>query len=121
MTLVRGNDAEVSVLVPAKDEAENLPEFLKQCEAVLRDVPYACEVVVVDDGSSDETPAVLEALKSEHHFLRVVTHRSRRGIAKALNARGIKTLRKGTGTWSHVAVSRVLASTGHPSISCTPK
>ena len=45
---------------------------------------------------------------------------SMRGIAKALNARGIKPLRKG-GAWSHVAVLRVLTSTGHPSISCTPK
>ena len=37
---------------------------------------------------------------------------STRGIAKALNARGVKTLRKGTGMWSHVAVSRVIAACG---------
>ena len=34
---------------------------------------------------------------------------SMRRIAQALNARGIKPLRKG-GTWSHVAVSRVIAA-----------
>jgi len=88
MTLARGNEAEVSVLVPAKDEAENLPEFVRQCAEALREVPYACEVVVVDDGSGDDTPAVLNALQSEYGFLRVVTHRSRRGIAEALRSAG---------------------------------
>ena len=88
MTLARGNEAEVSVLVPAKDEAENLPEFVRQCAEALREVPYACEVVVVDDGSGDDTPAVLDALQSEYGFLRVVTHRSRRGIAEALRSAG---------------------------------
>ncbi len=88
MSLARGNEAEVSVLVPANDEAENLPEFLKQCEEALRDVPYSCEVVVVDDGSDDDTPAVLESLRSRYEFLRVVTHRSRRGIADALRSAG---------------------------------
>jgi glycosyltransferase involved in cell wall biosynthesis len=86
MTLTRSNEAEVSVLVPANNEAENLPEFVRQCEEALRDVPYSCEVVVVDDGSGDETPAVLESLQTEHGFLRVVTHRSRRGIAEALRS-----------------------------------
>jgi glycosyltransferase involved in cell wall biosynthesis len=89
MTLARsGGRVEVSVLVPAKDEAENLPEFLKQCAEAFRDVPYACEVVVVNDGSDDDTEAVLSRLAGEHPFLRVVTHRSQRGIADALKSAG---------------------------------
>ena len=42
---------EVSVLVPAHDEAENLPELLRQMREALGPLPYAAEVVVVDDGS----------------------------------------------------------------------
>lgn len=80
--------AELSVLVPAKDEAENLPEFLKQCADALVGVPYGCEVVVVDDGSEDATPEVLEQLQQQHAFLRVVTHRTQRGIADALRSAG---------------------------------
>lgn len=87
MTLARRTgEAEVSVLVPAKDEAENLPEFVEQCAAALRDTPYSCELVVVNDGSVDETAGVLERLTREHEFLRVVTHRSQRGIADALKS-----------------------------------
>lgn len=81
-----GDRAEVSVLVPAKDEGENLPEFLRQCAEALGGEPYPCEVVVVNDGSEDDSAAVLERLRATHPFLRVVTHRVRRGIADALRS-----------------------------------
>ncbi len=77
---------EVSILVPAADEAENLPEFLRQTREVLLPLPYSCEVVVVDDGSTDDTAAVLQRLAAQHAFLRIVTHRARRGIADALKS-----------------------------------
>ena len=80
---------DVSVLVPAKDEAENLPTFLAQCEAAFREVPFAAEVVVVDDGSTDETPQVLAALGPRYPFLRALRHRSQQGIAEALHTAGL--------------------------------
>ncbi|MBI3982991.1 MAG: glycosyltransferase [Gemmatimonadetes bacterium] len=79
---------DVSVLVPAKDEAENLPEFVKQCAEALRGTPYPCELIVVNDGSEDDTGPVLEQLAAEYVFLRVVTHRARLGIADALKSGG---------------------------------
>ncbi len=75
---------EVSVLVPAKDEAENLPEFVRQAREALLPLPYACEIVVIDDGSRDGTADILRELAAKHPFLRVVSHRSQRGIADAL-------------------------------------
>ena len=75
---------DVSVLVPAKDEAENLPLFMQQAADAFRGSTVAYEVIVVDDGSVDATPAVLEDLKHRYAFLRSVRHRSRRGIADAL-------------------------------------
>ncbi len=89
MTLAADSDAvEVSVLVPAKDEAENLAEFLRQCKDALEPLPYACEVVVVNDGSTDDTAAVLDELRPTYAFLRTVTHRAQRGIADALKSAG---------------------------------
>jgi glycosyltransferase involved in cell wall biosynthesis len=87
MTLAANTDpVEVSVLVPAKDEAENLPEFVRQCAEALEPQPFACEVVVIDDGSADGTADLLQDLGREHGFLRVVTHRTSRGIADALKS-----------------------------------
>jgi glycosyltransferase involved in cell wall biosynthesis len=77
---------EVSVLVPAKDEAENLPEFVRLAREALLPLPYACEVVIVDDGSHDATPRVLAEIAAKHPFVRIVTHRAQRGIADALKS-----------------------------------
>lgn len=77
---------EVSVLVPAKDEADNLPEFVRQARDAFLPLPYAVEVVVIDDGSRDGSAAALRALAAQHPFVRVVTHRSQRGIADALKS-----------------------------------
>jgi glycosyltransferase involved in cell wall biosynthesis len=76
---------DVSVLVPAKDEAENLPLFMElAAEAFARTPDVHYEVVVIDDGSVDDTWRVLQELESQYHFLHAVRHRSRRGIADAL-------------------------------------
>jgi len=72
------------VLVPAKDEAENLPLFMELAAAAFAGSPYSYEVVVIDDGSVDRTWAVLEQLAEQYPFLRLARHRSRRGIADAL-------------------------------------
>ncbi|MGH7700223.1 MAG: DPM/DPG synthase family glycosyltransferase [Gemmatimonadales bacterium] len=85
MSLASGHTApDVSVLVPAKDEADNLAEFVRQAREALLPLPYACEVVIVDDGSVDGSADVLRELTARHAFVRAVAHRSRRGIADAL-------------------------------------
>jgi glycosyltransferase involved in cell wall biosynthesis len=75
---------DVSVLVPARDEAENLPAFLAQCADVFARAQERYEVIVIDDGSRDATPAVLADAARKYPFLRSVRHRSGRGIADAL-------------------------------------
>ena len=79
---------QVSVLVPAKDEAENLPEFVAQAAQALDAAPFTAEVVVVDDGSADATPQVLAELAARYPFLRWERHRTRQGIADALRTAG---------------------------------
>ncbi|HEX6629898.1 MAG TPA: glycosyltransferase family 2 protein [Gemmatimonadaceae bacterium] len=75
---------DVSVLVPAKDEAENLPLFMEQAEVAFARAAARYEVVVIDDGSTDDSWRVLQELAGRYPFLRPVRHRTRRGIADAL-------------------------------------
>jgi glycosyltransferase involved in cell wall biosynthesis len=75
---------DVSVLVPAKDEAENLPLFIEQAAEALGGHDATYEVIIVDDGSHDESPQILERLAEEYPWLRFVRHRAQRGIADAL-------------------------------------
>lgn len=79
---------DVSLLVPAKDEAENLPEFVRLCGEYLATGRFTFEVVIVNDGSRDQSAEVLADLAKRHAFLRVVTHRRQRGIADALTSAG---------------------------------
>jgi GT2 family glycosyltransferase len=58
----------LSVVIPTRDRAQLIRDVL---EALLDD-PAVSEVVVVDDGSTDETPAVLEAAARETEELRVI-------------------------------------------------
>jgi glycosyltransferase involved in cell wall biosynthesis len=51
--------ASISCVVPAYNEAANLPLLLEQLTAELRALASAWEVIVVDDGSKDATPAAM--------------------------------------------------------------
>ena len=77
-------DVQVSVLVPAKDEAGNLSLFMEQAAAAFADSDIRYEVIVIDDGSEDDSWTVLERLATQYSFLRLARHRVRRGIADAL-------------------------------------
>ena len=81
---VRAFRPRISVLVPAMDEAENLPIFLELCAVSLAGESAGYEVIVIDDGSTDATHEVLGDLSARYPFLRSVRHRARRGIADAL-------------------------------------
>jgi dolichol-phosphate mannosyltransferase len=63
----------VSVLIPAKNEASNLTPLLQEIRSALVGEDY--EVIVVDDGSTDNTVAELRALKRDgFHQLRIIRH-----------------------------------------------
>jgi glycosyltransferase involved in cell wall biosynthesis len=75
---------DVSVLVPAKDEAANLPAFMEEAVAAFAGTGITFEVVVIDDGSRDDSWAVLGQLVTCYPFLRRIRHRRQQGIADAL-------------------------------------
>src|SRR5689334_12428794 len=60
----------VSVVAPMLDEEGTAAEFYKRVCAALEGVPF--ELVVVDDGSSDETPGILAALAERDPRVKVV-------------------------------------------------
>ena len=62
-TLPVAATATLSVVVPAFNEQEVLPEFHRRLAAVLDGLAIAAEVVYVNDGSSDSTWALLNTLR----------------------------------------------------------
>lgn len=78
----------ISIVVPAYNEQEVLSDFLEEV-AKLANRESNIEVVVVDDGSSDNTATILEDAKKKYPFLRVITHEVNKGLGAAL-ATGFK-------------------------------
>ncbi len=70
----------VSLVIPAHNEAENLPRVLRAARTVLAALGDDYEIVLVDDGSTDATVAVARAeMGDEVARLRVVTHSRKSG------------------------------------------
>ena len=77
----------LSVFFPAYNDAPSIPGLVRDTFAVLREHVADYEVIVVNDGSRDETPKVLEELRREFEpYLRIVTHPVNRGYGGALRS-----------------------------------
>lgn len=75
----------LSVFFPAYNDAPSLPTLLETTFKTLRAVAEDYEVIVVNDGSHDDTAAVLEQLRVKYSpHLRVITHPRNRGYGAAL-------------------------------------
>ena len=74
----------LSVVLPAHNEAENLPVVVPEVISTLPIFTAKFEVIVVDDGSGDDTAKVLEELSRKHPELCVRRHQVNRGYGAAL-------------------------------------
>jgi len=84
----------LSVVLPVRDgENRIVPRVIRVLEAIADLTNEASEVIVVDDGSKDATPEVLDELKSRYPQVRVVRH----GRPRGLEAAGQTGLEKATG------------------------
>ncbi|PWV58922.1 glycosyltransferase family 2 protein [Plasticicumulans acidivorans] len=76
---------DLSVVVPVHNEAENIDPLLDEIAAAL-DGRFEYEIVYVNDGSLDETPARLAAAQQRLPQLRVITHRRACGQSTAVHS-----------------------------------
>lgn len=83
---------EYSVVIPLKNEAENIGELIEELEPVMHDLHAPWELICVDDGSSDNTLQVLQALKKQKPYLRIVAFEHNYGQTSAFDA-GFRTSR----------------------------
>ena len=83
---------ELSIVIPALDEEDNLAPLVEQVRQVVIDAGVDAELIIVDDGSTDGTLAKLLVLAEQYPWLRPL-HRARPlGQSAALHA-GIQAAR----------------------------
>lgn len=78
-------DALISIVIPCRNEAENLPLLLDEIEAAMAGRTF--EVIVVDDGSADATPSVLAGQAASRPFpVRHLRHEKSAGQSLAVRS-----------------------------------
>jgi glycosyltransferase involved in cell wall biosynthesis len=75
----------ISVVVPLYNEAESLPELVSWNKRVMEKHGFSYEIILVDDGSSDESWEVIESLVSQSEAVRGIKFRRNYGKSAALN------------------------------------
>jgi glycosyltransferase involved in cell wall biosynthesis len=86
MSKPSGGSFSVSAFFPALNDAENLRVQIPRTFETLRQFTADFEVIVVDDGSTDTTPQVLDHLGQQFPGLRVVRHPRNLGYGAALQS-----------------------------------
>jgi glycosyltransferase involved in cell wall biosynthesis len=76
----------ISAFFPCYNDAGTIAAMVEKVAATLRRVTDDFEVIVVDDGSEDDSVAVLAALAPRAPYLRIVSHPHNRGYGAALRS-----------------------------------
>ena len=63
----------LSIIAPAHNEAENVAALIEEIDAVIETLPGDCEVIIVNDASTDATGDVLAQLAATRPHLNIVT------------------------------------------------
>ena len=83
----------ISIFFPCYNDARTIGDLVRRADAELQPLTGDYEIIVVNDGSKDDSAEVLRALETEIRQLRVVTHPVNRGYGAALRS-GFSTATK---------------------------
>lgn len=76
---------DISVVIPLFNEAESLPELTAWIKRTMDDNQFSYEIILVDDGSTDESWIVIEGLKAKNPRISAIKFRRNYGKSAALN------------------------------------
>ena len=75
----------LSIVVPAYNEEQNLPILVERLIQTLKENSITGEIVIVDDGSTDETGKIAEELSKKHRNIKFFHHKRRMEKTAALH------------------------------------
>ena len=76
---------DISIVIPLFNEEESLPELCSWIEKVMLSNNYSYEVLLIDDGSKDNSWSVIEDLSSKNKSIKGIKFRRNYGKSAALN------------------------------------
>lgn len=76
----------LSIIIPLLNEAESIPELYQWIKKVVEQQQLSYEIIFVDDGSTDESWAVINKLSHENNAVKGIKFRRNYGKSAALNS-----------------------------------
>src|ERR1041384_3361311 len=76
---------DISIVVPLFDEEESLPELCAWIERVVSEHRYSYEIILVDDGSQDNSWKIIETLRAGNSHIKGIRFQRNYGKSAALN------------------------------------
>lgn len=76
---------DLTIIIPLKNEEESLPELAEWIHRVCTDNNYTYEIVMVDDGSNDNSWQVIEKLSTANSAIKGIKFQRNYGKSAALN------------------------------------
>lgn len=80
------NDPYLSIVIPVKDEAQSLPHLFEELTSVLKSLEKNYEIIVINDGSTDDSKDVLVKLQKKYPPLTLINFHANFGKSAALAA-----------------------------------
>ncbi len=84
-----------SVVIPLKNEEENITDLINELEPVMQELNKPWELICIDDGSTDHTLSILSKLAKQKPFLRILVFDRNYGQSCAFDA----GFRQAKGEW----------------------
>jgi len=77
---------EYSVIIPLKNEEENIVDLIQELEPVMQGLKKAWELICIEDGSTDKTLEILTQLLSQKPYLKLIVFKKNYGQSSAFDA-----------------------------------
>ena len=77
---------QLSIVLPAHNEAENLPKLVGEINSYMNTSGWDYEIIIVNDGSTDNTRNILESLQKSDDHIKAVHHLKNQGYGAALRS-----------------------------------
>ena len=74
----------LSVIIPARNEAENLWQCITEISSELEIHSIDNEILIIDDGSTDNTPIIIHSILAEYKSVRYIKNDGENGFGRAI-------------------------------------
>lgn len=77
-------NSKISIIIPAHNEKDNLRPLMDSVEKLRKKQKWDCEIVIVNDNSSDNTGEIAAELSKKFKKIQVINRKGNRGMGNAL-------------------------------------